>query len=79
VYAVLSFGEFLGFGGKLLAIPWSALDLDTNQRVFVLDAAREKLENAPGFDEENWPDLGDPDWTDRIHTHFGMLPYGQTA
>lgn len=27
-YAVLSFGSFLGLGGKLFAVPWSALTLD---------------------------------------------------
>lgn len=36
-YAVLSHGGFLGWGSKLLAIPWEALRLDTNNKRFVLN------------------------------------------
>ena len=55
-YAVLSYGGLMGVGNKLFAIPWEALDLDTEQRAFILNADKEALENAPGFDKENWPD-----------------------
>src|SRR5205814_9692664 len=47
-YAVLSFGGFLGMGSKYFAIPWSALTLDTEEKRFILDASKERLENAPG-------------------------------
>ncbi len=33
-YVVLSSGGFLGIGDKLLAIPWHALTLDTQQKCF---------------------------------------------
>ena len=36
-YAVLSFGGFLGMGGKLFAVPWTALVLDTENKRFALD------------------------------------------
>ena len=36
-YAVLSFGGFLGIGDKLFAIPFEALQLDTENHRFVLD------------------------------------------
>src|ERR1700694_3957869 len=47
-YAVLSFGGFLGMGGKLFALPWGALTLDAVERRFILDASKEKLANAEG-------------------------------
>lgn len=72
-YAVLSIGEFLGFGGKLHAVPWSVLRLDPDRRVFVLEADRETMEAAPAFDEEEWPDFGDADWKHRIDSHYGLL------
>src|SRR6266545_1040910 len=50
-YAVLSFGGFLGMGTKLFALPWSALTLDTDEKQFILDFPKDKLENAPGFDK----------------------------
>lgn len=54
-YAVLSFGGFLGMGDKLFAIPFNSMTLDTERKCFVLDTTKEQLENAPGFDEDNWP------------------------
>src|SRR5664279_5550018 len=54
-YAVLSFGGFLGMGSKLFAIPWGALKLDSSNSRFVFDVSKENLENAEGFDKDDWP------------------------
>ena len=70
-YAVLSFGGFLGMGEKLFAVPWSALTLDTNNKRFVLNVESERLQNAPGFDKDNWPDMADAIWAQNIHTYYG--------
>ncbi|WP_409525736.1 PRC-barrel domain-containing protein [Nitrincola sp. MINF-07-Sa-05] len=61
-YVVLSFGGFFGLGEKLFAVPWNALTLDADQHRFTLNADKEKLKNAPGFDKDNWPDMADMDW-----------------
>jgi sporulation protein YlmC with PRC-barrel domain len=74
-YAVLSFGGFLGMGNKLFAVPWHALSVDLHNQEFVLDVSRETLENAPGFDKDDWPDMADPDWGTQIHRHYGRSPY----
>lgn len=76
-YAVLSFGGFLGMGEKLFAVPWSALTLDTENKRFILDVSKERLESAPGFDKDNWPDMADPVWADGIRTYYGTTssPY----
>ena len=70
-YAVLSFGGFLGMGEKLFAVPWSALTLDTENKRFTLNVTKERLESAPGFDKDNWPNMADPVWADGIHTYYG--------
>jgi len=54
-YAVLSFGGLMGLGEKLFAIPWEAMDLDTEQHAFILNVDKAALEEAPGFDKDNWP------------------------
>jgi sporulation protein YlmC with PRC-barrel domain len=54
-YAVLSFGGFLGVGDRLFAVPWQALKLDTTNKRFTLNASKEQLKNAPGFDKDHWP------------------------
>ena len=74
-YAVLSFGGFLGMGDKLFAIPWSALTLDADEKCFVLDVPKERLENAPGFDKDHWPSMADPTWATQLHTYYGAQPY----
>ena len=73
-YAVLSFGGFLGMGEKLFAVPWSALKLDPENKRMILNVTKERLESAPGFDKDNWPDMADPVWTDGIHSYYGTTP-----
>jgi sporulation protein YlmC with PRC-barrel domain len=74
-YAVLSFGGFLGMGNKLFAIPFDALELDAVNRRFILDIPKERLEAAPGFDKDNWPDFADRRWGTSVYEHYGRTPY----
>jgi sporulation protein YlmC with PRC-barrel domain len=75
VYAVLSFGGFFGMGDKLFAIPFNALELDMQKERFKLDVNKEMLENAPGFDEDNWPSHPNYEFIDKVYTHYGYEPY----
>jgi sporulation protein YlmC with PRC-barrel domain len=74
-YAVLSSGGFLGIGDKLLAIPWNALTLDTQQKCFVVDMTAEHVKNAPGFDKDHWPSMADETWATSVHQFYGSEPY----
>jgi sporulation protein YlmC with PRC-barrel domain len=74
-YAVLSFGGFLGLGDKLFAIPWSALTVDVAGEKFVLNISKDLLQQAPGFDKQDWPDMSDPAWGAEIYNHYGYKPY----
>ncbi len=74
-YAVLSFGGFLGMGDKLFAVPWNALKLDTENKRFTLNVERDRLENAPGFDKDKWPNMADQAWASEIHSYYGTKPY----
>ncbi|SDK75272.1 Sporulation protein YlmC, PRC-barrel domain family [Catalinimonas alkaloidigena] len=70
-YAVLSFGGFLGMGDKLFAIPWPMIKFDTVDEHVVLDVSKEQLENAPGFDKDNWPNEPQNDFVNRVYSHYG--------
>jgi len=61
-YAVLSFGGFLDIGEKLFAIPVSALTIDHQNEVVLFDVDEKTLQDAPGFDTNNWPDTANPEW-----------------
>ena len=74
-YAVLAFGGFLGMGEKLFAVPWNALHLDTVNKRFVLNVERERLQDAPGFDKDQWPDMADAEWARGIHAYYNSKPY----
>src|SRR5215467_3538173 len=76
-YAVLSFGGLLRMGNKLFAVPWSALRVDEDEKCFILDVDKRKLETAPGFDKDTWPDMADPSWGSQISEHYGTPPYWQ--
>jgi sporulation protein YlmC with PRC-barrel domain len=72
VYAVLSFGGILGMGGKLFAIPWSSLRVDMEEECFRFDVDKETLEEAPGFDEDNWPSPQDYGIVTTIYQFYGV-------
>jgi hypothetical protein len=77
VYAVLSLGGSLGMGDRLFAVPWAALELDTANRRFTLNATKEQLKNAPGFDKGHWPSMADGTWISHVHTFYGLKTSGR--
>ena len=70
-YYVLSFGGFLGLGDKLFAIPPQAISVDTENECCILNVEKERLENAPGFDDDNWPNMANESFRDQIYGHYG--------
>ena len=74
-YAVLSFGGFLGLGGKLFAVPFESLQVDGENECLILDVPKERLETAPGFDEDDWPDTAQPEWQLEVYEFYGGTPY----
>ncbi len=76
-YCVLSFGGVLGMGDKLFAIPWQAFKVDQDNKQMILNVRKDVLENAPGFDKDNWPDMSDPNWSSQIYKYYGFKPYSE--
>lgn len=69
-YAVLSSGGFLGMGDRLFAVPWKALKLDKENHRFMLDVDVERLKNAPGFNQDQWPNMADPAWNSTVESYY---------
>jgi hypothetical protein len=78
-YVVVSFGGFLHIGNKLFAVPWEAVRIDEGKHEFVLDVSKQMLEDAPGFDKDNWPDMADPAFSNSIFKYYGRKPYWETS
>jgi len=74
-YAVMACGGFLGMGDKLFAIPWHALTLDPDEKRFMLDMSKERIEQAPGFDKDHWPSMANETWAADVHRFYATRPY----
>lgn len=73
-YAALSFGGFLGLGDKLFAVPWQSMEVKHNpeedERFVLFNIDEEKLKNAPGFDQESWPESGNQEFQQQVDSFY---------
>ena len=70
-YYVVSVGGFFGLGDELHAVPPQALRVDTQDECLIMDVTKERMENAPGFDQDNWPNTADNTFRDKVYGHYG--------
>ena len=67
VYAVMSFGGFLGLGHSHYPLPWAALKYDTALDGYRTGVTEQQLKDAPAFSDNSW---GDRNWETRVHQHY---------
>jgi len=79
LYAVLSFGGFLGLGDKLFPVPVEAVmikkDADGNVDKCIFDVDKERLKNAPGYSRDTLPNYSDRKFATNVYAHYGYAPY----
>jgi sporulation protein YlmC with PRC-barrel domain len=74
IYAVMSFGGFLGMGEKQHPLPWSALKYDERQGGYVVNLDKSMLEKAPTLDSGKdfaWT----ADYGRRVDKYYGAQSY----
>lgn len=73
-YLAISYGGFLGLGDKLFAIPHQSFEWkldDANKTFLVLNLTEKQLREAPGFNQNAWPDFAnDTQWREKIDTYY---------
>jgi sporulation protein YlmC with PRC-barrel domain len=77
IYAIMSFGGFLGVGEKFHPVPWSMLTYDPARAGFVVPLDKSALEGAPYYDRAELASLGGVtphSFDQRIFEYYG--PYG---
>jgi len=77
-YAILSFGGFLGMGGKHQPLPWSVLKYDSEQRGYVVPITEEFLALAPKLDVSElsgWDDTNNREAFYAYYGVYGARPY----
>lgn len=74
IYALLSFGGFLGVGDKLHPLPWNRLEYDLAKGGYVVPLSKEQLEAAPAVSRDDLADLGaGATWRDTIGAYYGSI------
>ena len=67
VYAIMSFGGFLGIGEDYHPIPWSKLKYAPSMGGYVVDIDAKVLEASPGYERDAEPEWGDRTYEEGIH------------
>ena len=81
LYAIMSFGGFLGIGEKFHPVPWSLLDYDVERGGCVVPIDPAALNDAPSYDAAEIRALGGPEYRtygDTIYGYYGTygaVPY----
>lgn len=78
VYAVLSFGGFLGLGERRHPVPWSSLRYDTELGGYVIDIDRSVLEGSPAFADDEPIAWDEQAWARSLHDYYKAEPFWLT-
>jgi hypothetical protein len=66
-------------GGKLFPVPWQAGQVSGDNMKYVVNMQRGKLQDAPSFARDNWPDLADDQVAVDAFKHYNQTPYWMTG
>src|ERR1019366_8795282 len=69
IYAVMSFGGFLGLGEKYHPLPWATLKYDAQKGGYVVNLDKKRLEGAPNYDRGSKFDWT-PDYGRKVDTYY---------
>ncbi|MGO9467903.1 MAG: PRC-barrel domain-containing protein [Isosphaeraceae bacterium] len=80
VFVILTRGGVAGIGEQYVPVPWSNLNLDSNQEnlavTFLLDARKAELEKAPLIKGDNYATLLGPGFAEQVRRYFKMIGRG---
>lgn len=74
-YVAVTYGGFLGLGDKLFAVPFDAINCRVNpeerdEHILSMNVTEKQLEGAKGFDQENWPNFADKNFTRELDQRY---------
>ena len=81
IYAIMSFGGFLGIGEHFHPVPWSLLNFDAERDGYVVPLDKAALEAAPYYDRDELAKLGGDShlrYADTIYgfyATYGVVPF----
>ena len=75
LFAVVSFGGFLGVAEKYHPVPWASLDYDENRNSYVVDFTREQLQAAPAGSVEELTRNDGRNFRDQTYDYYKVQRY----
>jgi uncharacterized protein YrrD len=77
MFAVVSFGGFLGIGERYHPIPWSALNYVPDEDAYVVNYTKDQLKNAPADTIEELTKDDGRFYRDQTYNYYGAARYWQ--
>ena len=71
-FVEMSFGGFLGIGEKYHALPWDALDYDTDRGGYVVNIDKSRLKDAPNYKRGEEPSF-DRTYGESVYQYYGVI------
>ena len=75
IYAVMSFGGFMGLGEDYYTLPWGVLKYNTALDAYELNLTEDQLRGAPRRSAEGRDASFDRDWEEHVHRYYNATPY----
>ena len=75
MFAVVSFGGFLGIGEKYHPLPWGELDYDPDADRYKINRSKEQLQAAPYDSLEELTRDDGMSYRDRVYDYYGTQRY----
>lgn len=74
LFAVISPAAMPMLSSKLIPVPINALQFENEGKTALLDITKEKLQSAPHFTKNEWPDMTNERWTEDTYRYYGVSP-----
>jgi hypothetical protein len=78
IYAVMSFGGFLGMAEKHHPLPWATLKYDTEKGGYLVNLDKKMLSDAPSYDR-NAPFAWTPEYGRQVDGYYNTPGYYKAA
>jgi sporulation protein YlmC with PRC-barrel domain len=78
MFAIISFGGFLGIAEKFHPVPWSALKFDKSKSSYVVEFTKEQLEAAPAGSIDELARNDGQDFRNRAFDYYKAPRYWET-
>lgn len=65
-------GSYVDKKDQEIAVPLTALKLSNDAKYLTCNVDKNQLASAPAFNEKNWPNMTDPNFVNKVYTHFNV-------